>query len=154
MMEQAMDTKKVDAIIERHKAEKGALISLLHAIQDEEGYLAADAMSYLSDKLHTPLGEISRVATYFDKAFKLEPKQEHTVRVCRGTTCHVKKSDEVYKEITDELSKDGKGFRFSLGQARCLGCCTSAGPVVEIDGEVYEQDAAKSTIIKLKGEMK
>ncbi len=65
----------MDAIIERHKAEKGALISILHAIQDEEGYLPADAMSYLSDKLHTPLGEISRVATYFNKAFKLEPKR-------------------------------------------------------------------------------
>lgn len=149
-----MDAKKVDAIIERHKSERGSLISMLHAIQDEEGYLAADVMSYLSDKLATPLGEISRVATYFDKAFKLEPKEEHTVRVCRGTTCHVKKSDVVYKDIADELSKDGKVFRFSLGQARCLGCCTSSGPVVEIDGEVYEQEAAKSTIIKLKGEMK
>ena len=149
-----MDTKIVDAIVEKHKAEKGALISILHAIQDEQGYLPADALSYLSDKLGTPLGEVSRVATYFDKAFKLEPKQEHVVRVCRGTTCHVKKSDVLYKDIEDELGKDGKGFRFSLGQARCLGCCTSSGPVVEIDGEVYEQNSAKSTIIKLKGEMK
>jgi NADP-reducing hydrogenase subunit HndA len=149
-----MDAKKVDAIIERHKSERGALISMLHAIQDEEGSLSVDTMSYLSDKLATPLGEISRVATYFDKAFKLAPKEEHTVRVCRGTTCHVKKSDDLYKDIYDELSKDGKGFRFSLGQARCLGCCTSSGPVAEIDGEVYEQDSAKSTIIKLKGEMK
>ena len=149
-----MDAKKVDAIIERHKSERGALISMLHAIQDEEGSLSVDTMSYLSDKLATPLGEISRVATYFDKAFKVAPKEEHTVRVCRGTTCHVKKSDDLYKDIYDELSKDGKGFRFSLEQARCLGCCTSSGPVAEIDGEVYEQDAAKSTIIKLKGEMK
>ena len=149
-----MDAKKVDAIIERHKSERGALISMLHAIQDEEGALSVDTMSYLSDKLNTPLGEISRVATYFDKAFKLAPKEEHTVRVCRGTTCHVKKSDALYKEIDDELSKDGRGFKFSLGQARCLGCCTSSGPVVEIDGEVYEQDAAKSAIIKLKGEIK
>ena len=149
-----MDAQKVDAIIERHKSERGALISMLHAIQDEEGALSVDTMSYLSDKLNTPLGEISRVATYFDKAFKLAPKEEHTVRVCRGTTCHVKKSDALYKEIDDELSKDGRGFKFSLGQARCLGCCTSSGPVVEIDGEVYEQDAAKSAIIKLKGEIK
>ena len=149
-----MDTKKVDAIIEKHKTERGALISILHAIQDEEGFLPADALSYLSDKLNTPLSDISRVATYFDKAFRLEPREQHTIRVCRGTTCHVKKSDELYKDIDAELSRDSKGMKFSLKQARCLGCCTSSGPVVEIDGDVYEKEAVQSTIIKLKGEIK
>lgn len=149
-----MDTKKLDAIVEKHKTEKGALISILHAIQDEEGYLPADALSYLSDKLDTPLSDVSRVATYFNKAFRLEPKAQHAIRVCRGTTCHVKKSDELYKDVEAELNKDGKMHEFSLGQARCLGCCTSSGPVVEIDGEIYEKESAQSTIIKLKGEIK
>ena len=149
-----MDTKKVDAIIEKHKTEKGALISILHDIQDASGHLSAEAMGYLSDRLGTPIAEISRVATYFGKAFKLQPGELHSVRVCRGTTCHVKRSDELYKDIADELSKDGKGHKFSLGQARCLGCCTASGPVVEIDGQVYEQDAAKDAIIKMKGEIK
>jgi len=149
-----MDTKKVDAIVEKYKTEKGALISILHAVQDQEGYLPADVLSYLSEKLNTPLSDVSRVVTYFNKAFRTEPREAHTVRVCRGTTCHVKKSDEVYKDISGELSKDGKGFKFSLRQARCLGCCTASGPVVEIDGEIYDKDAALSTIIKLKGEIK
>jgi NADH-quinone oxidoreductase subunit E len=147
-----MDVKGVDEIIEEHKSEDGALISILHDIQGQEGYLPEEALSYLSDKLHRPLSDISRVVNYFDKAFRLEPEERHLIRVCKGTTCHIKQSDQVLAEIKEELDKDEKSKHFSLGQARCLGCCTSAVPVVEINGEIYDKDSAKSTIIKLKGE--
>lgn len=146
-----MDMKKVDGIIEKHKAEKGALVSILHDIQGEEGYLPEEALSYLSDKLRLPLSEVFRVASYFEKAFSLEPKGEHTVRVCQGTTCYLKRSDKVLTEIEEELEKNGGNKNIYLKKVRCLGCCTTA-PVVEIDGEILDKDSAKSTIIKLKGE--
>ena len=148
-----MDTKKVDEIIEKHKTEKGSLVSILHDIQREEGYLPDDALSYLSDKMHTPLSEVFRVASYFEKAFSLEPKGKHIIRVCQGTSCYLKRSDQISTEIAEELEKNGgdKDKNFHLGKVRCLGCCTAA-PVVEIDGEILDKDSAKSTVIKLKGE--
>ena len=149
-----MEVKKLDEIIEEHRSEDGALISILHDIQRQEEYLTEESISYLSDKLNRPKSDISRVATYFERAFRLEPEKKHTIRVCRGTTCHIKHSDQVLAEIGEELSKDGKNREFFLGEARCLGCCTSSGPVVEIDGEIYDSDSAKSTIVKLKGENK
>ena len=146
-----MDLKKIDEIIETHKAEKGALVSILHAIQAEEGYLPDEALSYLSDTLHIPLGEISRVVSYFDKAFSLTPKVTHTIKVCQGTSCYLKHSDQTLTEINEELEKEGDGKNFQVTTPRCMGCCTIA-PVVEIDGKLYDKDSAKSTIIKLKGE--
>jgi len=146
-----MDTKKVDLIIEKHKAEKGALISILHAIQEEEGYLPDEALSYLSEKLHTPLSELFRVATYFDRAFSLTPRGKHTVKVCQGTSCYLKHSDQVLTDIKEELEKNGDGNNFHVTTASCLGCCTVA-PAVEIDGELRDKDSAKSTINTLKGE--
>jgi NADH:ubiquinone oxidoreductase subunit E len=148
-----MDTKKLDELIEKHKAEKGPLISILHDIQRTEGYLAEDVLEQVGKKLKTPLSEISRVVTYFKKAFRLEPKGEkHTIRVCCGTTCHVKRSDEVLMEIQEELVKDSKNKDFAVEEVRCLGCCTVA-PVVEIDGELVGKDSVNSTVIKLKGEI-
>lgn len=151
MEQQPMDTKKVDEIIEKHKAEKGALISILHDIQREERYLPEEALSHLSDKLHMPLSAIFRVASYFEKAFSLEPKGNHIVKVCQGTACYLKHADKTLIEIKEELAKNGENKNFHLEKVRCLGCCTTA-PAVEIDGEILDKDSAKSTIIKLKGE--
>ncbi len=151
-----MNSKRVDELIEKHRTEKGPLISILHDIQEEEGYLPEATLSYLGDKLNTPLGEIYRVASFFSKAFTFEKKAKHTIRVCQGTTCHVKCSDHVLEEIQEELEKIkddnfGEHENFSMEKARCLGCCTSA-PNVEIDGEILDKESAKKTIIKLKGE--
>jgi len=146
-----METKKVHEIIEKHKTEKGALISILYDIQSKQGYLPEDALSYLSDRLHISLSEIFRVVTYFDKAFSLEPKGKHTIRVCQGTTCYLKHTDQALIEIKEQLDINGENEHFCLEKVRCLGCCAEA-PVIEIDGEIFDKDSAKSTIIKLKGE--
>jgi NADH:ubiquinone oxidoreductase subunit E len=146
-----MDMKKVDEIIDNHQIEKGALLSILHDIQEKEGYLPDTSLYYLSHKLHIPISEIFRVATYFEKTFSLEPKGKHTIKICQGTTCYLKDSDQVLTEIKEELDKNGEEKDFSLEKVRCLGCCDSA-PVVEIDEKILDRESAKSTIIKLKGE--
>ena len=149
-----MEMKKVDQIIENHQTEKGSLISILHDIQEQEGYLPEETLYYVSDQLRTPLSEVFRVATYFEKAFSLKPKGKHTVRVCQGTACYLKRSDQTLEEIKEELAKDVDEYKdtdFNLEKVRCLGCCASA-PAVEIDGEILDKDSAKTTIIKLKGE--
>lgn len=149
-----METKQVDAIIEKHQTEKGPLISILHDIQDQEGYLPEQSLRYLSERLRTPLSEVFRVAAYFEKAFSFRPKGKHTVRVCQGTTCYLKHSDQTWEEIEEAIAKDVDAYKdsdFHLEKVRCLGCCTVA-PAVEIDGEIHDKDSAKTTIIKLKGE--
>ncbi len=151
-----MEKQRLDKIIEEHKTEKGAVISILHEIQKEKGFLPGDTLVSLSEKLNVPLSEIYRVVTFFGKAFSLEKKEKHLIRVCQGTTCHCKYSDNVLEEIAEELEKIkdenfGEHKNFSLEKVRCLGCCGSA-PNVEIDGEVLDKETAKKTIIQLKGE--
>ena len=151
-----MENQRLDKLIENHKIEKGPLISILHEIQEEQGYLPGDTLVSLSEKLNMSLGEIYRVVTFFGNAFSLEKKEKHVIRVCQGTTCHCKYSDNVLEEIEEELEKIkdenfGEHKNFSLEQVRCLGCCGSA-PNVEIDGEVFDKETAKKTIIQLKGE--
>ena len=144
-----MDIKKVDEILEKRSDEEGALISILHDIQEEEGYLPEEVFNYLSDRLHTPLSEIFRVVSYFDKTFKLEPTRDHTIKVCQGTNCYLKHSDQVLTEIKEELDKIEEDKNCDLTTVRCLGCCDIA-PAVEIDGEIHGKDSAKITISKLK----
>ena len=146
-----MDTKKLDEFIQAHINEQGPLISILHDIQKEEGYVSDDAMGYLSKTLQVPISEIFRVVSYFDRAFSLKPREKHSIKFCQGTACHLKHADQLLTEITEECGEDGKIPDFHIEQVRCLGCCTAA-PAVEVNGEILDKDTAKNTITKLKGE--
>jgi NADH-quinone oxidoreductase subunit E len=146
-----MDNNAIDKIVTKHKSERGALISILHDVQREEGYVPDDVMGYLSKTLQIPISEIFRVVSYFNKAFSLKPREKHKIKVCQGTACHLKHADQLLAEITEECGEDGKIPDFHVEQVRCLGCCTVA-PAVEVNGEIVDKDTAKNTITKLKGE--
>ena len=146
-----MDTKKLDEFVEAHKDEQGPLISILHDIQKEAGYIPDNAIEHLSTALGIPLSDIFRVVSYFDKAFSLKPREKHSIKVCQGTACHLKHAGQILSEITEECGEDGKIPDFHIEQVRCLGCCTVA-PAVEVNGEILDKDKAKNTITKLKGE--
>ncbi len=146
-----MDTKKLDGFVEAHKNEQGPLISILHDIQKEAGYIPDDAMEYLRTTLRIPISEIFRVVSYFNRAFSLKPREKHSIKVCQGTACHLKQADQLLTDITEECGEDGKIPGFHLEQVRCLGCCTAA-PAVEVNGEILDKETAKKTITKLKGE--
>jgi len=146
-----MELKKADEIITKHQSEKGALISILHEVQREEGYVPEEVMIHLSDRLQLPLGEVFRVATYFEKAFSLAPQGKNTIKVCQGTACYLKHADQILTEIKEDLGEDGEAADFHLEEVRCLGCCNTA-PAVEVNGKLLDRESAKKTIIKLKGE--
>ncbi len=135
--------------IERHRGVQGALIPVLHDIQDMFGYLPEDALQVVSDGLQVPMSEIYGVATFYS-FFSLEPKGEHVIRVCLGTACYVKGSQAVLQKLSEELhvevgktTSDGK---FTLEAMRCLGACGLA-PVLAIEdhvhGKLLPDDATK-----------
>lgn len=148
-----MDLKKLDDVIARHQKEKGALISILHDIQREDGYIADEAMYHLSSRLKLPLSEVFRTISYFGNAFTMQPPQQakHAIKVCQGTACHVRRGSEVMSELKETIEKEGAEAVCTLEPVHCLGCCTAA-PAVEIDGKLLDKEAAKTTIIKLKSE--
>lgn len=148
-----MDLKKINEVIERHSREKGALISILHDIQREEGYISDAAMGILSSRLKLPLSEVFRTVSYFDAVFSMQPPSpgKHAVKVCRGTACHVKRGAEVMSELKEMIEKEGADAVCYLQPVHCLGCCATA-PAVEIDGKLLDKESAKNIILKLKSE--
>jgi NADH:ubiquinone oxidoreductase 24 kD subunit len=130
---------KVPEIIEKFKNVNGALIPVLHEIQKLFGFLPKPVLEKVSDGLNISMSEIYGVATFYSQ-FALEPKGEHIIKVCLGTACYVKGSQEIMDKLCGELdvevgktTKDGK---FTIEAARCLGGCGLA-PVMTIDEKVY-----------------
>jgi len=136
-----IDASKVDRIVDAYGCHRDSLISILQDVQAECSYLPEDALKRVAKRLKLPLIQVYGVATFF-KAFSLQPRGEHMVRVCLGTACHVRGApavlDEVRRQLDVEPGETTEDSRFTLETVNCLGAC-ALGPLVVVDSEYQGQ---------------
>lgn len=136
--------KKIDIIIEKYKDKPGSLIPVLQQAQDVCGYLPHVVQRYVARGLKMSPSVVFGVATFYS-FFTLVPRGKHVIRVCLGTACYVKRSEEILEKIKDELDLEvgeiTRDKKYSLEAVRCLGACGLA-PVVVIGQDTYGDVAA------------
>lgn len=132
-------SKRLDPIVDSYRGKKGITIPLLAAIQKEFGYVAQEAVEYVSQKLDISASEMFGVATFY-AMFRLQPEGKYVIRICRGTACHVQGSAGVAEEISRHLGvKEGETTEdglFTIQHVACLGCCSLA-PVIMVGDDVH-----------------
>jgi NADH:ubiquinone oxidoreductase subunit E len=147
-----MEATRLDALIDKYRAEQGAVIALLQDVQEEQNYLPRKALEHIARRLDVPLIQLYGLATFY-KAFTLKPKGEHTVTCCMGTACHVRGGQRIVEGFERELGiKAGDttdDLMFTLETVNCVGAC-AVGPLVIIDGEYH----GLVTTAKVKGLLK
>lgn len=131
--------QKLDEIIRMYKGKPGALIPVLHKVQQLFGYLPEEVQERVAAGLGVPLSEVYGVTTFYS-LFTMEPRGRHRIAVCLGTACYVKGSAAILEKLEEELGiKVGgttKDERFTLEVTRCLGACGLA-PVMMVGDDVY-----------------
>ncbi len=129
--------EKVDEIINEYDGDSGALIEVLHEVQELVGYLPQRVQVRVADRLGLSVSEVYSVVTFYS-LFSLKPKGENHITVCKGTACYVRGAAQLIEELENQLgisvgdtTSDGK---FSLEVVRCLGAC-GLGPVAMVNNE-------------------
>jgi NADH:ubiquinone oxidoreductase subunit F (NADH-binding)/NADH:ubiquinone oxidoreductase subunit E/NAD-dependent dihydropyrimidine dehydrogenase PreA subunit len=135
-----VDVREIERIVETLGKEKKFAIPILQAIQERYNYLPEDALKRVCEISDISPSQIVGVASFYSQ-FRFQPAGRHMIRVCVGTACHVKGSEQVYdafkRELKLEVHQDTTpGAEFTVEKVNCLGCCTLA-PVVQIDGITY-----------------
>jgi len=129
----------VDEAIEHHAHERAPLISVLQDINIDLGYLPEGVIKYLSQKLEIPVARVYHVATFYS-AFSLVPRGDHVIKVCVGTSCHVRGAGRILEALENRLEvKAGQTTEdraFTLETVNCLGAC-ALSPVIVIDSKYY-----------------
>ncbi len=146
--------QQLEETLTRYKGERGDLIPLLQEVQTRFGYLPEEAMQGIAKFLRLPESTVYGVCTFYAQ-FKLTPTGRHTIKVCRGTACHVRGVNRILEEVENQLSiKPGEttsDLEYSLETIACFGSCALA-PVMVVDETVYgKMTPAKVTKI-LQGE--
>jgi formate dehydrogenase subunit gamma len=126
-------------LAEAHAAQAGALLPILHAVQDEYGYVPEEAVGIVAKVLNLSRAEVHGVVTFYHFFRTVAPGQ-HTVYVCRAEACQSMgaRALEAYAQAKlkigyHQTTADG---RFSLEPVYCLGNC-ACSPAVMVDETVY-----------------
>jgi NADH:ubiquinone oxidoreductase subunit E/NAD-dependent dihydropyrimidine dehydrogenase PreA subunit len=141
----AEEVQAVESVLSRYGAYPSSLIQVLQDVNLQYRYLPENILKYISQRLGVPLPQVYHVATFYT-AFSLEPRGEHTIKVCVGTACHARGAGQVLEGVERVLGiKAGQttaDSKFSLETVNCVGCC-ALGPVVVVDNDYHSMRPSK-----------
>lgn len=131
--------EELKRIIETNRSKPGSLIPVLQQAQEVIGYLPPAVLKLIARSLNVSVSEVHGVVSFYS-FFSMKPKGKHSVRVCLGTACYVKRANEILEKMKAKLGiAEGEitpDRNFSLETVRCLGACGLA-PVVVIDHDTF-----------------
>jgi len=141
--------ERAGAVLDKYGRDPHRLIPILQEIQSAYSYLPEDVMLYVADALEIKAGAVFGVATFYSH-FTLSPKGKYIIKVCDGTACHVRKSEEIIRTIENELGLSNQkstsdDMLFTFETVACLGVCGLA-PVVAVNDDVYGGMTREKTI--------
>ncbi len=129
-----------ERLVPRYPTRESLILPSLWLVQEQEGWISAEAIAYIADRIGTFASMVYEAATFYTM-YNLQPKGKNHICVCCTLSCYLLGKQEIVdylkREIgikPGEVSADG---RFSLEEVECLGHCGTA-PVIQVNGEFYE----------------
>jgi formate dehydrogenase subunit gamma len=116
----------------------GALLPILHAIQDRVGFLPPDAAHRIADALNLSHAEVQGVISFYHD-FRAAPPGRHVVKVCRAEACQSMGAEALEARLKARLGIDfgqtTADGAITLEPVYCLGNC-ACSPALMIDNQL------------------
>ena len=126
-------------IAERHASRPGPLLPLLHAIQDEIGFIPNGAVPIVAEVLNLSRAEVHGVISFYHLLRETPPGRQ-TLYLCRAEACQAMGARDLERHAKEKLGVDfhetTPDGRYSLEPIYCLGNC-ACSPAIMIDDFVY-----------------
>ncbi|HEX4073982.1 MAG TPA: formate dehydrogenase subunit gamma [Candidatus Acidoferrales bacterium] len=117
----------------------GALLPILHALQNEFGYVDKAAVPLIADALNLSHAEVHGVISFYHD-FRHNPPGKHVLKMCRAEACQSMGCESTIRHVEKRLgvrlgeTTDDRGF--TVDAVYCLGNC-ALSPAVMLDGKLY-----------------
>ncbi|WP_322047044.1 NAD(P)H-dependent oxidoreductase subunit E [Paraburkholderia sp. J67] len=132
-----------EALVQRHARPARTLLAILHAIQDELGFVPPATVAPLAKSLNLSRAEVHGVLTYYHH-FRTAPPAPVVVQLCRAEACR-----SMGSEALAQHAESHTGCRFgghahdgapqdtvALESVYCLGQC-ALSPAMTINGTLH-----------------
>ena len=147
---------RIDAHIASHRSMPGALMPLLHAIQDDLGYVPESSYPSIATALNLSVAEVHGVVTFYHH-FRTHAPGRHILQICRAESCQAMGSEALEAHVKKTLGVDyhetTQDGAITLEAIYCLGNC-ACSPSIMIDEKVcgrVDVDRINQIIAEAKG---
>lgn len=146
MTEATSTSSIVQDIIAKLKDKPGALLPILHGIQDALGYIPEDTVPAIAEALSLSRAEVHGVISFYHY-FRATPPGKHTIHLCRAESCQAMGSAALEGHVKAKLGIDfhetTADGQFSLEPVYCLGNC-ACSPAMQIGHDIHGRVSPES----------
>jgi formate dehydrogenase subunit gamma len=136
---QSWDAERALSRIQELERLPGALLPILHALQEEFGYIDKAAIPLIASALNLSHADVHGVVSFYHD-FHREPAGRHTLKVCRAESCQAMGCESMIRHVEDrlgvKLGQTTEDRSIRLEPVYCLGNC-ALSPAVMLDGKLY-----------------
>jgi formate dehydrogenase subunit gamma len=138
-MSQDWDADKALSRIQELERLPGALLPILHALQEEFGYVDKAAVPLIASALNLSHAEVHGAISFYHD-LRREPGGSHTLKVCRAESCQAMGCESMIHHVESrlgvKLGQTTQDRSITLEPVYCLGNC-ALSPAVMLDGKLY-----------------
>jgi formate dehydrogenase subunit gamma len=133
-------------ILKEHEGRPGALLPILHDVQEAFGHVPAEAVPFIASALNLSRAEVHGVVSFYHD-FRHEPAGRHVLKLCRAEACQSMNGVEFAEQVLKRFDLDWDGTTpdgvLTVEATYCLGLCACA-PSAMLDGEPMARLTADS----------
>ena len=129
----------IAAVINELKTLPGALLPILHGIQNRLGYIPDAAITTIASQLNLSRAEVHGTVSFYHY-FRSTPPGRHIIYLCRAEACQAMDCQFLQHYVKSRLGIDfhetTENGMFTLEPVYCLGNC-ACSPALMIDQELH-----------------
>lgn len=118
--------------------EPGALLPILHAIQNRIGYVPEGAVPIIAEMLQQTRADVHGVISFYHH-FRTRPAGSNVLEVCRAEACQARGGRALERHVQEKLGVDyhqtTADNEFTLEPVYCLGNC-ACGPSIRVNDDI------------------
>ena len=127
-------TEQVTSILAAHQGQSGALLPILHDIQDALGHIPPDSVAQIASALNLSRAEVHGVITFYHH-FRTTPPAKHSIHICCAEACQSMGAERLTRHAEKTLAHI-QASEYELQPVYCLGLCATS-PAMMIDGQLH-----------------
>ncbi|MBI2345987.1 MAG: NADH-quinone oxidoreductase subunit NuoE [Deltaproteobacteria bacterium] len=133
--------EQIETICARYPARRAAILPVLWMVQEQEGWISAEATEAVAKVLDLTPAAVYEVITFYTM-FQRKSCARHHLQVCRTLPCWLRGSAKLLAYLEKKLGiKAGEQTadgRFKLSTVECLASCGTA-PMMQAGHRYYEE---------------
>lgn len=135
---------EIDELVTHYPQKRAASLMVLHALQQEFGYISPEAVAWAARKLELQPINIYELVTFYPM-FREKKLGARQIKICRTLSCALGGSHELRDHICKKLGLDTAEHgpqttadgNFTVEFVECLASCGTA-PVMMVNDDFYE----------------